>query len=602
MTGINGIDAPFVLLDDSRPAHAGGRSMLFHSPEDIIVARTLDEVPGALARIDAAVAAGLHVAGWVAYECAAAFEPRLLSHMQQFADEPLVWMLATRHRDILDAGAITDGDAEAGLTFGNSVETRETYLAALGRIHAYIQAGDVYQINHTFPLPCLLSGRTIDLYRQLRAAQPVPYGALIDTGETEVVSLSPELFVRRQGNRLMSRPMKGTAPRGRTTEEDAAIAAGLRADEKSRAENLMIVDLIRNDLSRVATPASVRVEGLFDVERYATLHQMTSTITARVDDGLSPSALLRALFPCGSVTGAPKVRAMQIIAEQEKAPRGVYCGAIGHFSPSADGPDWTLNVPIRTLVLDKAGMGRLSVGSGVVADSDAGGEYDECLLKARFARAKAPDFSLIESLCYRPGKGYDRLELHLARLADSAGYFGFAFDEAAVRTALLTFARRADPTAPMKTRLLLAASGAVEITGAPILLSHEADPVRVCLSATTVQSTDPMLFHKTTRRQLYDEGFARAQAAGFADLLYFNERGELTEGAISNVFLVKDTEWTTPALECGLLPGVFRAALMSERPVREHVITRDALLAADTVYIGNSVRGLRPVTLDLTEL
>ncbi len=608
-------EAPFVLLDDSRPPHKAGRSVLFHSPEEVITAHTLAEVGPALARMDARLEEGCHLAGWIAYECAAHFEPRLRRVMTARAGEPLIWMLATRQAEALDSRALEDlflasrrgSGRKAMLTFGDAAETPESYARALAHVHDYIAAGDVYQINHTFPLPCTLDGDALALYERLRQSQPVPYGAYIETGgDWRVLSLSPELFVERVGDRLTCRPMKGTASRGRTTGEDAAIISALRQDSKSRAENLMIVDLIRNDLSRIAAPGSVRVPALYEVETYPTLHQMTSTVTAEAPDGLTPSALLAALFPCGSVTGAPKVRAMEIIAALEKAPRGVYCGAIGHFSP-AEGTTparWSLNVPIRTLVLGADGAGRLSIGSGVVADSATTAEYEECLLKARFAREESEGFSLIETLRLDPDGQYHLLERHMARLRDSATYFDFALDMALVTEVLDDHAAAFAGTGEARrVRLLVGPRGSASVTSTALPASPLAPP-RVCLSGTRTWSDDPFLAHKTTRRQVYDGAFARAFAAGYADILFFNERDELTEGAISTVFVVHDGKWTTPPLEAGVLPGILRAEILAAGPqdITVAPVSRDMLMTADEIHIGNSVRGLRRVTLDTAEL
>lgn len=617
--------APFVLLDDSRRPHKAGRSVLFHSPEEIICAQTIQEVGPALARMDACLADGYHLAGWIAYECAAYFEPRLRASMKAKAGEPLIWMLATREAQPLTSFELEElfmasrrgSGRKCTLTFGDAKETPESYARALNRVHDYIAAGDVYQINHTFPLPCTLEGDALALYEQLRMSQPVPYGAFIDTGDAglkgngkgeawQVLSLSPELFVERVGDRLACRPMKGTAPRGRTTAEDAAIAAELKGDPKSRAENLMIVDLIRNDLSRIAAPGSVRVPTLYEVEAYPTLHQMTSTVTADAPDGLVPSELLRALFPCGSVTGAPKVRAMEIIAELEKAPRGIYCGAIGHFSP-AQGKlpaRWSLNVPIRTLVFDHEGEGRLSIGSGVVADSATKAEYEECLLKARFAREESESFSLIETLRLDTGGSYHLLDRHMARLADSAAYFDFALNMDTVMEVLNDHAAAFEGSGEARrVRLLVGPRGSASVTSTALPASPVA-PARVCLAATRTNSGDPFLVHKTTRRQVYDGAFARAFTAGYADILFFNERDELTEGAISTVFIVKDGQWFTPPIEAGVLPSILRSEVLArgEPHVTVAPISRAALLDADEIYIGNSVRGLRAVTLDLAEL
>ncbi len=608
--------APMVLLDDSRPAHRAGRSLLFHDPETVIVAHTLEEVGPALEAMDAALASGLHLAGWISYECAAHFEPRLKPRMTKRADEPLIWMMATRHRKTLTPSDMTEAlfSARRGnrhmakLEIGDSPVTEVDYLAAIEKVHHYIHAGDVYQINYTFPLPCTLEGDALALYERLRASQPVPFGAYIDTGADhgghKVLSLSPELFVRREGDRLTGKPMKGTAPRGLTLEADEAVAAALKSDEKSRAENLMIVDLIRNDLSRISEPGSVQVTGLFETECYPTLWQMTSTITAKASEGLTPSGLLNALFPCGSVTGAPKVRALEIIAELEAAPRGIYCGAIGHFSPPDPSAgengqmDWSLNVPIRTLTFGPDGKGRLSVGSGVVADSDPTGEYEECLLKARFTRTEAKDFSLIETMKLEVDGNFDLLDEHLARLEASARYFDFALDRADALAMLDEHGEACMPLdAPRRVRLLLGQTGAVTVTSAPLL--PQAQTGRVCLAKDRVKSDDTFLHHKTTRRELYDGAFARAFKAGYDDILFFNEKDELTEGAISNVFIVKDGLWLTPPLACGLLAGTLRQALLADHTpaIAEQMIRREDLLAADEVYIGNSVRGLRRVTV-----
>lgn len=612
--------APFVLLDDSRPPHKAGRSVLFHTPDEVIRADRLQDVGEALARMDARLADGYHLAGWIAYECAAHFEPKLKHVMKPRTGEPLIWMIATRQAKVLDSHALADlfhassrgTGRKSVLSFGEALEDEASYTSALNRVHDYIAAGDVYQINHTFPLPCTLDGDALSLYERLRVSQPVPYGAFIDTADDgkgnnwRVLSLSPELFVERLGDTLTCRPMKGTAKRGRTTGEDAAISATLRSDAKSRAENLMIVDLIRNDLSRIATPGSVKVPALYEVETYPTLHQMTSTVTAAAPEGLTPSALLAALFPCGSVTGAPKVRAMEIIAELEKAPRGVYCGAIGHFSPAEGNAParWSLNVPIRTLVFDKSGAGRLSIGSGVVADSATKAEYEECLLKARFAREETEGFSLIETLRLDTDGSYHLIDRHMARLQDSARYFDFALDMDGVREVLADHAAAFEgSTTARRVRLLVGPRGSASVTSTAL----PAQPVaaaKVCLSGTRTRSGDPFLAHKTTRRQVYDGTFARAFDAGYADVLFFNERDELTEGAISTVFVVHDGRWTTPPLEAGVLPGILRTELLESgtHDITVAPVSRAALMAADEIYIGNSVRGLRRVTLDPTEI
>ena len=408
---------PFVLLDDSRSRDKAGPSYLFHSPSYIIQALEFDQITDAIAAIDKALADGLHVAGWISYECAAAFEPKLQNCINIKADEPLIWMMATESRETLQPSEVrallstqkqSAASSATQITVGALSQARDSYSKALGTIADFIKAGDVYQINHTLRAPIEANTNCLNIYKQLRQNQPVAYGAYIDTGQENILSLSPELFLEKKGRQLRGKPMKGTAPRGKTTAEDTAIRSGLKNDEKCRAENLMILDLIRNDLSRIAEPGTVSVPHIYDVEQYSTLYQMTSTVTAEAKEGLCPSELLNAIFPCGSVTGAPKIRAMEIIQTLESAARGVYCGAIGHFSPATktQPENWCLNVPIRTLVMKQNSptdtsascSGRLNIGGGIIADSVASDEYDECLLKAAFASKMHEDFSLIETM------------------------------------------------------------------------------------------------------------------------------------------------------------------------------------------------------------
>ena len=500
------------------------------------------------------------------------------------------------------------------------------YAARIAQIDEWIRAGDVYQLNFTAPMKFDAPGSAAALYARLRARQPVDYGAFLhyEPGR-RILSFSPELFFRievgglhggasREADsksgcrRIVTRPMKGTARRGRTTIEDRKIAEWLQGDPKNRSENVMIVDLVRNDLGRVAQTGSVRVEQLFVVERYPTLWQMTSTVSAELRPEAGFYEIFRALFPCGSVTGAPKVRAMQLIGELEDTLRGVYTGAIGFFSPRQT----VFNVAIRTLELDGAG-GTMGVGSGVVIDSDPTTEYRECLLKAEFLTGPAhrtispaagnaqiisqPDaFSLIETMLW--DGSYPLFELHLDRLEDSAAYFDFACDRAAVKVALADHARQFMDRAPRKVRLLLDNDGKLHITDEFLSCAAEERIGRVCISSVRTDPADATLYHKTTHRKLYNDAFEHAVRDGFDDTLFLNQRGQVTEGAISNVFVVKDGRWFTPPVECGLLPGVYRRHLLETRSgVEEHVVSLDGLRSADAIYLCNAVRGLRRVVL-----
>jgi len=621
-------NAPFVLLDDGRARHLAGYSLLFHNPDHIICADDFAAVPEALAKLDQAVAGGLHVAGWISYEVGAYFEQKLSPQITRKADEPLIWLMATKHREKLTSAELEElfhnaqrGNKRTGIAnIDLAATSKPAYLKAIEAVKNYINAGDVYQVNHTFPVPINVEGDPLVLYQTLRQKQPVAYGAYIDTGTERILSLSPELFIEKSGGRLKAKPMKGTAARGRNSSEDEAASDFLKQDPKSKAENLMIVDLIRNDLSKISTPGTVQVENLFQTERYPTLHQMTSTVVSKAAAGLTPSTMLKAMFPCGSVTGAPKIRAMEIINELEDTPRGVYCGTIGHFSPQTDrAPEaWSLNVPIRTLTLKKPPTqpphfsGRINIGAGIVADSDANAEYDECLLKASFLKVPTQHFDLIETILWSKGR-YQLCDRHIERVAGSADFFGFAFDAESVRQCLAEHTEAFENQRPYRCRLLVARDGSCTVTSARLtdqaydgqlgrqLPIPSTDLVRlpqtVSLAKEVTDPTDIFLHHKTTHRSLYNNTLKQAQAAGNLDALFFNKHGFLTEGAISSIFLVKNGVWTTPPTEDGLLPGIFRAAFIQRHSVSIASCRKADLLDADALYIANAVRGLRQVTL-----
>ncbi len=597
------ISAPFVLLDDSRASGVAGQSLLFADPRRIICARTIDEVPAALAEIDEAVAAGLHVAGWIAYEAAAAFEPKVKAAIHHWPYEPLVWMMVTDSvqtlsRQETECWIETQCQgAESNLILQDGGLDQPAYEQTVHRVQDYINAGDIYQANFTFPRKGRVVGDALDLYRKLRHSQPVEYGAFIDTGDEKILSLSPELFVRRHGNALAARPMKGTAARRATAEQDKQAIVSLAADQKSRAENLMIVDLIRNDLSRFAKPGSVKVSDLFTVETYPTLHQMTSGVEAECEPDLPPSRLLQALFPCGSVTGAPKIRAMEVISELEQGARGVYCGGVGYFSSAQPKKPakWALSVPIRTFVVIKDDTCRLGIGSGIVADSDAAAEYEECLLKASFAETVAEEaFYLIETMRCEAGR-VELLARHMDRLSGSAAALGIPVD----RTSVATKVTNALPSHGVhRVRLTLAADGKASVAVTAFSEGQE-DILEVAIAEERVTSSAVWLQHKSSQRALYNKASKVAAANGLADILFVNERGELAEGAISNLFLELHGELVTPPLASGVLPGVLRAALLDgkSRRVSERVLHYSDLKQATALYIGNALRGLRRVHL-----
>lgn len=556
----------------------------FASPVRIVTATRPDEVISALRSIETAVDQHRqYAAGFISYEAAAAFG---LAVQVPLPDLPLLWFGLYDNVEVIEgwmAGS-TDLSPSAAYAVGEwqPALDRDTYAAVVRRIRDYLASGHSYQVNYTFPLHASFDGEPWALFGDLAAAQQGEYAAFIDAGRFALCSASPELFFRLDGERLTVKPMKGTAARGRTLAEDEACIARLRQSEKDRAENLMIVDMMRNDLGRVARVGSVAVPRLFEVERYPTLLQMTSTVTARTP--ASVTEILANLFPCASVTGAPKVRTMQIIRELEPQPRGVYTGAVGWIGPGRRA--W-FNVAIRTVLIDRARRQAVyGVGSGLVWDSDAGDEYEECLLKARVLTARRPSFQLLESLLWEPDEGYFLLEAHLARLADTAVYFNTPLDRAAIETRLTELASTLSEAS--KIRLLVKLDGAFAVEAAPLARGTLLQPLRVGLAKAPVDSSTIWLYHKTTRRELYDA--ARTSRPDCDEVILWNERGELTEASTANVALDLGGQWVTPPVTSGLLAGTFRNRLLALGQIRERVLTPADLRTARRIALINSVR------------
>jgi para-aminobenzoate synthetase/4-amino-4-deoxychorismate lyase len=593
----------FALLDDASGAAQHSASRLYTGHAATLRCDSPDDWPTLLAQLEEALARGLHAVALLAYELggqllgiAAHAPPGALAQVLLFdrcsrlsPDQVTAWLAAQTAAD----------DDPAGIAGVHANLDQAAFDAALARIHDYIAAGDTYQVNYTWRLHFDAFGSPQALYARLRARQPVPYGALIALPDGEaVLSLSPELFVRHQGGELLARPMKGTAPASGDDSENARRASALAADPKNRAENLMIVDLLRNDLGRVAVTGSVEVPALFDVQRYASVLQMTSTVRARLRPGAGLAEIVDALYPCGSITGAPKRRAMEIIHELEPAARGVYTGAIGWFEPpAAPGAtgDFCLSVPIRTLALQAphggTRRGQMGVGAGIVYDSDAADEYAECQLKAAFLTGLENRFELFETLYATREQGCRQRARHLARMAASAAYFGFAFDQAAADAALDAACAALAPGVPARLRLALGHSGALSVhSGALAALTQ---PVRVLLADEPMRADALFLRHKTSIRSRYDAAWRAAEAQGAFDTLFFNERGELTEGGRSNVFVQVDGRWRTPALACGLLPGVMRALVLADPhwDAEETIVTRAMFARATGLMVCNALRG-----------
>ncbi|MHB8708634.1 MAG: aminodeoxychorismate synthase component I [Desulfuromonadales bacterium] len=576
-------------LFESFLAGPQGQSFRFDGLERTLTAATPEEVVSLLGEVERAVAAGRHAAGFLGYEAASGLDPVLSTHSG--GELPLAWFGLFRERIAVEPGMTRVAGAcrlLAPLPSWDEV----AYAAAFATVKEYIAAGDSYQVNLTFREHFRFAGEPFALYRQLCAAQPAAFCAWLELDDFAIASASPELFFARRGSEIVMQPMKGTAPRGIDARDDRQQCEQLAASPKERAENLMIVDLVRNDLGRIAVTGSVDVPALFAVESYPTLHQMTSTVTARLRDDTSLADLFRALFPCGSVTGAPKRRSMAIIRELEEEPRGLYCGALGFVSP---GGEAVFSVAIRTAVLDLArGAGELGIGSGVTADAEADAEYRECLDKAAFLMRHAEPLQLVETLQWDAGRGYLLLERHLQRLAASAADLGFRCDLAAVTRQL----QAAPPlvTGRHKVRLLLAVNGAVTITTAPLEpRDYVARPPMVALADKHIDSREPLLRHKSTWRPWYDGVLERHP--GCVDVLFCNEHDEVTEGTLHNLVIERDGRLVTPAVACGLLPGTLRQELLERGVLIEDVVTRQELVAARRLWLINSVRGWRRVVI-----
>jgi para-aminobenzoate synthetase/4-amino-4-deoxychorismate lyase len=579
-----GPDHPDVLLE----SFAGGdksRSYRFSGCEEIIQAVAPDQVAAAFAAVERAIARGRHAAGYVSYEASSALNPEL--PVTGKAELPLVWfgIFAVR----LDCTFETTGEllGDCQVSPPESSISDSAYMSAVGSIREAIARGETYQVNYTTRQHFRISGDPFTLYRRMCRNQQAPFCAWLDIGTHRILSASPELFFALDDGLLTMKPMKGTSPRRPRADDDQRQRALLAASDKDRAENLMIVDLLRNDLARIAVTGSVQVPALFDVETYPTVHQMTSTVTARIMPEVGLTEIFRALFPCGSITGAPKRRTMEIIRELEVDPRGVYCGAIGYISP---GREAVFSVAIRTVVVDAAtGGAEIGIGSGITWGSDAAGELQECLDKSAFLTRSSDEFSLIESLRF-DRQGYLLLERHLQRLAGSAAYFGFRLDISALHNRLQDFGQGLPGI--HKVRVQLASNGSISVESQQIDTTDRAEnAAKIAISHERVNSTDPFLYHKTTRRKLYDNQL-RAHPGCF-DVIFLNERNEVTEGSYNTIVISLRGELLSPALDCGLLPGVLRAELIEVGAVREAVLTLVDLQAADRIWLVNSVRGWR---------
>lgn len=603
-----------VFLESARVDSENRLSYLFINPKEIISTSRVDQVESSLFRLDQALKEGSYVAGFISYEAGEAFEDKL--KRSRTFDFPLLWFGVYQEPLIYDHCQGNFKSTSQKIQFLikqaspinklrnksyclkniKSNISKGEYIKDITRIKRLIAKGLTYQVNYTFKLKFDFSGSESSLYLNLRDKQSVAYASLIKTAECSVISFSPELFFRKGVRQICTRPMKGTAQRGRNLKEDLKLSRELKASAKNRSENLMIVDLLRNDLGRISVTGSVRVPRLFRIEKYQTLFQMTSDVKSRIKDDCSCLDIFKHIFPSGSVTGAPKIKTMQIIRKLEKEPRNIYTGGIGFLAPDKTG---VFNIAIRTLLIDKAkGKGQMGVGSGIVYDSDPISEFNECNLKADFLTKKSEDFQLIETMLCRPNREVILLDLHLKRLENSAKYFDFIYQQQEILKALAKIKKHLKPS-PHRLRLLLDKEGNVKIC-ASLLKSTIFRKRKICISTKKTNSENLFLYHKTTNRYLYDQEYSRHKRLGFYDTIFCNEKNEITEGAISNIFIRKNNIFYTPPITCGLLDGVYRQRMfiIHKRRVKEKVLFKKDILTADEIYLSNSVRGLVKVQIE----
>ena len=550
--------------------------LTFSEPHKVIIANTIEEVLPSFQMIQNAIDDGYYAAGFLSYESASAFDPAY--RVKEEHSMPLLWFgifSEPQHMSLSSTGAYS-------LTKWNSSVSMDEYRESIMSIKQSIENGDTYQTNYTIRLNSQFHGDDIALFQKLKKAQASNYCAYIDTGEHSILSASPELFFHLEGDQVTTRPMKGTIERGKSFAEDEANASWLYQSEKNRAENVMIVDLLRNDLGILAEPGTVHVPKLFEIEQYPTVHQMTSTIEAKISENIQLVDIFKALFPCGSITGAPKISTIEIISNLEKSPREVYCGAIGYITPNQEA---IFNVPIRTVVVDqKTGKATYGVGGGITWDSTAEGEYHEVLAKASLLEEDRPDFQLLESLLLKDGE-YFLLEEHLTRLKNSAKYFGISVDVENAQKTLHDLARK-NSLGASKIRLLLDKNGELTIESQPI--TQLKAPLMVTLADKPLDKNNPFLYHKTTNRVIYSH-FQKKYSHVF-DVLLWNEDEELTEFTNGNIVLDIDGILWTPPINSGLLAGTYRERLIKEETIHEKVLTITDLRKSKKVWFINSVR------------
>lgn len=566
------------LLYEFRNSEGKIEPKAFKDPVEVLQTERLEDIPAIMEAIEAAIDKGFYVAGYLSYEAAPAFNPAM--KVKGSTEMPLVWF------GIFDQVHIQSEEFPEKpyqVSEWRMASSKSLYKEGISRIKTAIEEGHTYQVNYTERLHADFTGSDRSFYRQLARNQQADYGAYLDLGKHRILSASPELFFRIKDGTIEAKPMKGTAKRGRTLAEDKVKSEELLASEKEQAENLMIVDLLRNDMSRLAKKGTVHVSDLYKVETYPTVHQLTSTVKAELQDALTVFDWFKALFPCGSITGAPKVSTMEYIAALEQTSRDVYCGAIGFITPEKEA---IFNVPIRTVVIDtEKQAARYGVGGGITWDSTSEGEYQELVAKAEVLTERRPEFQLLESLKLEDGQ-YPLIDYHMERMKNSAAYFYFPGNERKIRKQLKECAKK-HSQGVYKVRLLLSKTGEITVEAQKITPIKE--PVLCKLAVEPVNSQNPFLFHKTTHRQVYKQH--ESEVEGVFSVLLWNEHEQLTEFAIGNLVVEMKGRLYTPPVENGLLAGTYRQFLLDTGKLEEKEIHKNDLEDCEAVWFINGVRG-----------
>jgi len=568
-----------------------GQWALFESPADILIAEELDAIPPVINKLETYLANGYYGAGFISYEAAPIFDSAY--RVKPRSDFPLCWFAVYETKpEVIE---FPECDHTLPEHFLVPKVSQSHYNKSIDKVLQYIENGDIYQANNTIRTFGSKVESPAELFLSLAGSHPVPYACYVNTGDHKIVSISPELFLEKNGNKITSFPMKGTASRDPQKDIDDRIAENLSQDEKNCAENVMIVDMVRNDFGRICKAGTIGVDPLFHVDTYQTLHQMISKVHGTLSRQSSLMNILKGTFPAASITGAPKIRAMEVIEELECSPRNVYTGSMGCFTPSGD---FCLNVAIRTLICS-AEKTELGIGSGIVADSTSHSEWNECLLKSEFASHKPIQFQALETFAYSAEHGFEMLEQHLKRAEKTQAYFKRTYCREKVASAITkSLSELASSNIQRaKMRLLIDRCGDVCIEKTKLeTTGWDKQNLKIVISTDRVDSKNIFLYHKTTNRAFYNTHFKAALAAGYDEVVFINERNEITEGSISNIFIRKGKNWYTPPVCSGLLAGIWRENMIKRLNARERILSTKDLIESDEVLIGNSIRGTGDVT------